>query len=162
MDAKEVAKRFPCGEVEGTFADYIVVSWVMRLFFGAVATWAMWHAQRGVMWNQIAIDYFIVGFCVWRMTRQRRPLVYVCQKGIVIRRRPASLWERIDMLWNGDHYYTFIPYNQIMGFTANWEEIHMVTDTGGVLIVMVDLQFVQYNQKLELLTLIDERSHSAS
>ena len=86
-------------------------------------------------------------------------MVYVCENGIVIRRRPASLLERIDMLWNGDYYYTFIPYAQIIGFTANWEEIHMVTDSGGILIVMVDLQFVQYKQKLKLLSVIDERSH---
>ena len=130
MEVREVTERFPCGEVEETFADYILVSWVMWLFFGAVATWAVWHSQRGVVWNHIAIDYIIVGFCVWRMTRQRRPLVYVCEKGIVIRRRPSSLWERIDMLWNGDHYYNFIPYAQIIGFTANWEEIHMVTESG--------------------------------
>lgn len=86
MEVREVTERFPCGEVEETFADYILVSWVMWLFFGAVATWAVWHSQRGVVWNHIAIDYIIVGFCVWRMTRQRRPLVYVCEKGIVIRR----------------------------------------------------------------------------
>lgn len=35
----------------------------------------------------------------------------------------------------------------------------MVTDSGGILIVMVDLQFVQYKQKLKLLSVIDERSH---
>lgn len=161
MEVREVTERFPCGEVEETFADYILVSWVMWLFFGAVATWAVWHSQRGVVWNHIAIDYIIVGFCVWRMTRQRRPLVYVCEKGIVIRRRPSSLWERIDMLWNGDHYYIFIPYAQIIGFTANWEEIHMVTESGGILIVMVDLQFVTYKDKLKLLSVIDERSHTA-
>lgn len=84
MEVREVSERFPCGEVEETFSDYIVVSWVMWLFFGAVATWAVWHSQRGTVWNHIAIDYIIVGFCVWRMTRQRRPLVYVCENGIVI------------------------------------------------------------------------------
>lgn len=36
MEVREVTERFPCGEVEETFADYILVSWVMWLFFGAV------------------------------------------------------------------------------------------------------------------------------
>lgn len=44
MEVREVSERFPCGEVEETFSDYIVVSWVMWLFFGAVATWAVWHS----------------------------------------------------------------------------------------------------------------------
>ena len=57
MEVREVSERFPCGEVEETFSDYIVVSWVMWLFFGAVATWAVWHSQRGTVWNHIAIDY---------------------------------------------------------------------------------------------------------
>lgn len=46
MEVREVTERFPCGEVEETFADYILVSWVMWLFFGAVATWAVWHSDR--------------------------------------------------------------------------------------------------------------------
>lgn len=62
MEVREVSERFPCGEVEETFSDYIVVSWVMWLFFGAVATWAVWHSQRGTVWNHIAIDYIVVGF----------------------------------------------------------------------------------------------------
>lgn len=33
MEVREVTERFPCGEVEETFADYILVSWVMWLFF---------------------------------------------------------------------------------------------------------------------------------
>lgn len=33
MEVREVSERFPCGEVEETFSDYIVVSWVMWLFF---------------------------------------------------------------------------------------------------------------------------------
>lgn len=37
----------------------------------------------------------------------------------------------------------------------------MVTESGGILIVMVDLQFVTYKDKLKLLSVIDERSHTA-
>ncbi|WP_298704907.1 hypothetical protein [uncultured Veillonella sp.] len=159
MDKEEVEQRFPCGEVESSFADYIVVSWVMWLIFGALATWSLWNAQRGGTWSHITMDYIIIIFCVWRMTRQRRPLAYVAEEGLVIRRRPVNLFERIDMLVHGDDYYTFVPYQQIMGFTSNWEEIHMVSEQGGILIVVVDLQFMKYSDKMALLKIIDERSH---
>lgn len=159
MDMDEVSHRYPCGEVETSFSDYIVVSWVMWLIFGGLATWSLWNAQRGGTWSHITMDYIIIFFCIWRMSRQRRPLAYVAAKGLVIRRRPANVWERIDMLWHGDDYYTFIPYERIIGFTSNWEEIHMVTEQGGILIVVVDLQFMKYSDKMKLLEIIDERSH---
>ena len=160
MDKAAVERRFPCGEVEEYITNYKVVIIIMRLFYLALAMWAFWHSRHGDIWNHLMIDYIVIVFCLWRIHHQGDPVVYICNKGIVIRRKAADFFERIDMVWDVEKYYNYIPYGNIVGFTANWEEIHVANlNDGGLMIISVDLQFLHYADKMRLLSIIDDRGH---
>lgn len=163
MNRDNVEKQFACGKVLQVFSNYSVVVAVMRLFYMVFAAWALWQTWREVLLAEKMISYIVIVFCLWRIHRQADPVVFVCMKGIVIRRKAADLFERLDMFWDAENYYIFLPYNQIIGFTAGWEEIHIgIPDDGGILIVPVDLQFLRYHDKEELLKIIENHGESQS
>lgn len=158
MTMVEAEKRFPCGKVEQEINTYTPVVLIGRLVLCSVAILAIWHVRQGVPWVQQLIDYLLVIFALWRIYHLGDAVAFVCEKGIVIRRRPVDMMERMGYLWHGEQPYVFLPYKHIMGFTSDWQEIHVTTADGGIMIVIVDLQFVRYRDKVKFLELIEDRS----
>ena len=158
MDAKDVSLRFDAGKAERSFGEYAPVVRLAELFYFFVAIGMLWDARLHEEAVRHVWEYAVVLFCFWKLYRAEQPSVFVCENGLVIKRRPADMYERFHKVFYPDDYYVFAPYESIMGFTERWEELHVVTPDGGILIVPVDLQFVSYRDKLQLLDEIDDKT----
>lgn len=158
MDVQEVEVRFAGGKVEKAYANCLLVIVLGRFVYFGVALWILWGSWHSDVWMQKTLDYAVVLFCLWRVYHQGDPLVFLCEKGLVIKRRPAGLFERVDMFLNPEYYYYYAPYPSIVGFTSNWEEMHIgAAGDSGIYIVPVDLQLVKYADKMALLAALQEK-----
>ncbi len=156
MTKSDVEKKFPAGQVRKELRNHTALVWGGRIVGIALAVAVTWHAQTMVSLYQRMIDYVVLAFILWRIYHLDTTLVFICGKGIVISRQPMNLREQLDCLYNEDDYYVFIPYEQIMGFTEGWHELQALNHNGGIYMVKVDIQFVSYKDKMELLSEINK------
>lgn len=157
MEPTEVEQNFPCGKVEQSFGNYPIFVILVRLAYSFVAALALWHSLGHAMLAQRVVDSFIVLFALWRIYHQSDKVIFLAEKGIVIKRRPTSLQERIEIIVTPEKYFVYANYENILGFTENWEEMHVGSGADvGIYVVLLDLQFVSYKDKMQILTKIKQ------
>ncbi len=159
MREAEVEERFPCGKVTESFANYRLVRVLGRMFYLAMGIGVLWHSRITPIFTLQLLDYILVIFCLWYINRQDDALVFITEKGLVLRRRAEDFSEWVSLQWEPDEYYLYVPYSRILGFTMNWEEMHMSTDDGGILLVRIDWQFMSYKDKLHILSIVEDKYH---
>ena len=58
---------------------------------------------------------------------------------------------RIERFFAPDLYLTFVHYQGIMGFGEDWKTLYVQTETGGIYIVPISLQFLSHRDKMKVL-----------
>ena len=160
MDKKYVEDNFLVGEVEKEYYNVPLLTWVFRLIYLAVGGYAFCHSVNTQLWQEKLVDYVVLLLMLWRISRQSSPLIFLGTKGIVIRRRPMELGERISSFWEDENFYMFFPYEQIIGFTEDWDYLHVgIPEDGGILVIPIDLQYLRFADKMEIINGIRDKSH---
>lgn len=158
MDKKDVEKKFRV-QVEKEYYNVPLLTWVFRLLYLAVGGYAFYHSMGTQLWQEKLVDYVVLLLMLWRISRQSSPLLFLCSKGIVVRRRPTELGERISAFWEDENFYMFFPYEQVLGFTEDWDYLHVgIPEEGGILVVPIDLQYLHFSNKMEIINIIRDKS----
>ncbi len=158
METKDVGKYFPAGRVLYAYREHGLLILVIRIFFLAIAGVALWWSMKEIAISERMINYWIVIFCLWRIHCAGDDLLFLCEEGIVVRRRPISVWETLDMFWDSSDFYIFISYEKLFGFSAMWDEVHIGSpEEGGLYIVSVDLQYLKNKDKKNISDFIEKQ-----
>ena len=149
MNRNQVESDFGCGSVLREFSNYGLLTSFVRFLYVSFGAWAAYHSfHEGPYFGARIVDYILIIFTLWRFYRQGDSLLYLCQKGIVMRRRPRGVAEQMTAYWDDSDFYYFATYDQIIGFSDSWEFAHVsVLTEGGVLMVPVDLQYLRRKDK---------------
>ena len=82
----------------------------------------------------------------------------ICEKGLVLKRRPFSVKEYFHSLFHGDEYFVFVDYEHIIGFTEGWRELQAMNGHGGIYVIPLDLAQVGYKDKMAMIEAIHKHS----
>lgn len=156
MEEKDIKLHFPVGEVLRKYRDSWAVIALTRVIFLALAAMSLWWSRMEVHMSEKMLDYLIIIFSLWRIHRAGDYLFYLCDSGVVLRRRAIDFGEYISQFWEPDDFYIFVPYGQIRGFSEAWDEIHVgLPEEGGAYIVSMGLQYLNTADKKQILEHIE-------
>lgn len=148
MTKADVEHNFPGGPVERSFYQHSVLLWSKRLV-GIIIAVALLHISRSQPYLIWRLSYYVaVAVVLWRMHCAGEPVVYLCKKGLVIKRQPLSTRECLDGWIHEEELFVYVPYQQIIGFTEGWDSLMANNANGGIYMVRVDIQAVSYRNKL--------------
>ena len=99
----------------------------------------------------IILSAFIAVYALLRMYQQDDVEAYIATEGIIVKRTPILVKERIHRFFVPDLYLTFVHYRGIMGLGEDWKTLYVQTDTGGIYVVPISLQFLSYQDKGKVL-----------
>ncbi|MDU6866866.1 MAG: hypothetical protein E6400_08345, partial [Veillonella sp.] len=85
---------------------------------------------------------------------------FICEKGLVLKRRPFSVKEYFHSLFYGDEYFVFVDYEHIIGFTEEWRELQAMNGHGGIYVIPLDLHQVAYKDKMAMIEAIHKHTQS--
>ena len=156
MTKQEVFEKFPSGQVMEEIANHKALNWIGRILAIIIMVFAVYHSRGTTELFAKFIDYAVLVIVLWWTHHIADPKVFICEKGLVILRGPIDLRERFDILFHEEAYFVFLAYEQIIGFTESWEEIQAVSNSGGLYMMQVDLQFVAYPDKMKLIQAISQ------
>lgn len=160
MDSRKVQEGFHSGEVHHTFSANALLTNAMRLVYVILGIWALYHAMHTFVISSKVVAYFFLLFALWRLYRQGSPLVFLCERGLVVRRRPLTPREFVEAFCDDDYFYIFIAYDRIVGFAEQWESLHIGDpEAGGIYVVPVDLQYLNIGDKEFILEYVEERQN---
>lgn len=148
MTKQEVSERFLCGPVQHEVCTHKSVQWLGRmlgiLFCVGLIKWAPSDVGNRML------CYLLVLCILWWMNGLGEVLVYICERGFVIKQRPGTVRDYFHSLICHDEYYLYIPYDSVVGFTEDWKELQAINANGGIFVVPLDLQLASYKDKLQL------------
>ena len=148
MTKHEVSERFSGGRVKHMVTTHKAVQWIGRIL-GLLTCVALIKWAPHDVGNRI-LCYALVVCLLWWMNGLDMVLVYICEKGFVIKQRPTTLR---DYFWSAIHlddYYLYVPFDTVVGFTPDWKELQAVNNHGGIYVVPLDLQLAPYKDKIRL------------
>ena len=148
MTKEEVSQQFPGGTVNHAVKTHRAVQWIGRIF-GIVLCVCLIKWGPTDIGNRI-LCYLLVVAVMWWMNGLDEVLVYICEKGFVIKRRPTTLRDYVHSAIHSDEYYVYVPFDTIVGFTQDWKELQAINTHGGIYIIPLDLQLAAYKDKLRL------------
>lgn len=148
MDRQKIEDKYFAGNVIQEFSDYGLLVISVRVAYICLGIWALYKSMQGPPAGERLIDYVILLFALWRICRQGQNKLYLCEKGLVVLRRPVDIGERMEAFWDDEQFYFFVEYSQVMGFAEGWEYLHIgIPEEGGLLVVPVDLQYLRHKDK---------------
>lgn len=158
MDKKIAQDNFPCGHIDKVVTNHHFYIWSVRFGYTLLGAWFLWHSINYKGYGSLVIDTLVMVFAFWRIYHQDDPQYFIGEKGIVVHRRAITLREKLDGLFYADDYYNYVDYKSIIGFTENWDEIHLCTPGNfGIYVIPLDFQFVSYADKMELINIIADK-----
>ena len=101
------------------------------------------------MWFILLV--MVAGYALLRMYQQDDVEVYIATEGLILKRTPILVKERIERFFAPDLYLTFVHYQGIVGFGEDWKTLYVQTETGGIYIVPISLQFLSHQDKMKVL-----------
>lgn len=157
MKREELENMFPCGTIQEELHNSSVMVWGFQLLYAAIAVWGIYRSvliyrELGAgmnMWFILLV--MVAGYALLRMYQQDDVEVYIGTEGIILKRTPILVKERIERFFVPDLYLTFVHYQGIMGFGEDWKTLYVQTETGGIYIVPISLQFLSYQDKMKVL-----------
>lgn len=156
MTKKEAMERFSSGNVQQSIEIHRWVQWIGRILgvLGCVLLVrympSEWAAR---LW------YYLLLLCIlWWLHGLGESIAFICEKGLVLKRRPLSFREYFHSLFNGDEYYVFVDYEHIIGFTEAWRELQAMNQHGGIYVIPLDIQLVSYKDKMVMMDAIHRNS----
>ena len=157
MKREELENMFPCGTIQEELHNSSVMVWGFQLLYAAIAVWGIYRSvllyrelESGMnMWFILLV--MVAGYALLRMYQQDDVEVYIATEGLILKRTPILVKERIERFFAPDLYLTFVHYQGIMGFGEDWKTLYVQTETGGVYIVPISLQFLSHEDKMKVL-----------
>ena len=157
MKREELENMFPCGTIQEELHNSTVMVWGFQVLYAAIAVWGIYRSVRlyrelgsGMnMWLILLV--MVAGYALLRMYQQDDVEVYIATEGIILKRTPILVKERIERFFAPDLYLTFVHYQGIMGFGEDWKTLYVKTETGGIYIVPISLQFLSHQDKMKVL-----------
>ena len=157
MKREELENMFPCGTIQEELHNSTVMVWGFQLLYAAIAVWGIYRSVRlyrelgsGMnMWLILLV--MVAGYALLRMYQQDDVEVYIATEGIILKRTPILVKERIERFFAPDLYLTFVHYQGIMGFGEDWKTLYVKTETGGIYIMPISLQFLSHQDKMKVL-----------
>lgn len=148
MKRNEVVERFSGGNVIYEVSTHRGIKWIGRivgiLLCVGLIKWMPSEAGSKVLF------YMLLLVILWWMHSLDEVLVYICENGFVVKRRPTTVRDYFCSIVNSDDYYVYVPFDTVIGFTEQWKELQAVTSHGGIYVVPLDLQLVSYADKMKL------------
>lgn len=157
MKREELENMFPCGTIQEELHNSTVMVWGFQLLYAAIAVWGIYRSvllyrELGSGMNMwLILLVMVAGYALLRMYQQDDVEVYIATEGIILKRTPILVKERIERFFAPDLYLTFVHYQGIMGFGEDWKTLYVKTETGGIYIVPISLQFLSYQDKMKVL-----------
>ena len=157
MKREELENMFPCGTIQEEIHNSTVMVWGFQLLYAAIAVWAIYRSvllyrelESGMnMWFILLV--MVAGYALLRMYQQDDVEIYIATEGLILKRTPILVKERIERFFAPDLYLTFVHYQGIMGFGEDWKTLYVQTETGGIYIVPISLQFLSHHDKMKVL-----------
>ena len=157
MKREDVEEMFPCGTIQEELHNSPVMVLGFQLLYAGIAVWGIYHGvmlyrEIGYGWHtMIILSAFVAGYALLRMYQQDDVEAYIATEGIIVKRTPILVKERIHRFFAPDLYLTFVHYRGIMGLGEDWKTLYVQTDTGGIYVVPISLQFLSYQDKGKVL-----------
>lgn len=157
MKREELEKMFPCGAIQEELHNSSIMIWGFQLVYAAVAAWGLYrgvllYRELGHSFNMWMLLLMVVSaYALLRMYQQDDVEIYIATEGLILKRTPILVKERIERFFAPDLYLTFVHYQGVMGFGEDWKTLYVQTETGGIYIVPVSLQFLSHQDKMKVL-----------
>ena len=157
MKREEVEELFPCGAIQEELHNSSVMIWGFQLVYAAIAAWGLYrgvllYRELGHSFNMWMLLLMVVSaYALLRMYQQDDVEIYIATEGLILKRTPILVKERIERFFAPDLYLTFVHYQGIMGFGEDWKTLYVQTETGGIYIVPISLQFLSHQDKMKVL-----------
>lgn len=157
MKREEIEELFPCGAIQEKLHNSSVMIWGFQLVYAAIAAWGLYrgvllYRELGHSFNMWMLLLMVVSaYALLRMYQQDDVEVYIATEGIILKRTPILVKERIERFFAPDLYLTFVNYQGIMGFGEDWKTLYVQTETGGIYVVPISLQFLSRQDKMKVL-----------
>ena len=166
MKREELENMFPCGMIQEELHNSTVMVWGFQLLYAAIAVWGIYRSVliyrelgSGVnMWFILLV--MVAGYALLRMYQQDDVEVYIATEGLILKRTPLFVKERIERFISPDLYLTFVQYQGIMGFGEDWKTLYVQTETGSIYIVPISLQFLSHQDKMKVLEALSRHKNT--
>lgn len=157
MKREELENIFPCGMIQEEIHNATVMIWGFQLAYAAIAVWGIYrgviiYRELGTglnLWFVLVV--LVSGYALLRMYQQDDVEIYIATEGLILKRTPILVKERIERFFAPDLYLTFVHYQGIMGFGEDWKTLYVQTETGGIYIVPISLQYLSHRDKMKVL-----------
>ena len=166
MKREELENMFPCGTIQEELHNSTVMVWGFQLLYAAIAVWGIYRSVliyrelgSGMnMWFILLV--MVAGYALLRMYQQDDVEVYIATEGLILKRTPLFVKERIERFISPDLYLTFVHYQGVMGFGEDWKTLYVQTETGGIYIVPISLQFLSHQDKMKVLEALSRHKNT--
>lgn len=155
------------GDVEVIYKDWWVITTSIQIVLGLVAVglvMKLWELLQWVgrpelltpeempfMSTTFVVALMALFAVLYILYYQGMPRVFVCTNGLIIRRNPVDPRERILRWLQPWTLYGYIPYESIIGFTEDWETIHINSKNNAIFVISLTFQFLSQKDKMALL-----------
>ena len=114
MKREELENMFPCGTIQEELHNSSVMVWGFQLLYAAIAVWGIYRSvliyrELGAgmnMWFILLV--MVAGYALLRMYQQDDVEVYIATEGLILKRTPILVKERIERFFAPDLYLTFV------------------------------------------------------
>lgn len=148
MEQKEVVERFSSGNITYEVSTHKGIKWIGRLV-GILLCVALIKWMPSEIGSKV-LFYMLLFSIFWWMHSLDEVLVYICEYGFVVKRRPTTFRDYFYSIVHSDDYYVYVPFDRVVGFTEQWKELQAVTLHGGIYVIPLDLQLVSYADKMRM------------
>lgn len=163
MERSNVEKNFPAGYVLYEFGNNGILTNMFRLGYLILGIWSLYNAFHTPTMEQKIIGYLTLAFSLWRIYMRGQSLIFLAEGGIIFRRSPNTMHERVRTLFNEDSLYTYMPYNKVVGFSEKWDAVYIGEyGIGGVYAIPVSFQYINLKHKKFIAKYVDEHNGNES
>ena len=152
MTKQEAMERFSSGAVQQILEIHYAIQWTGRIIGLVACVFIVRHMPSD--WVERIWYYVLLLGILWVLYRLGESQAFICEKGLVLRRRPFSFIEYFHGLFYEDDYFVFVDYDHIIGFTEGWRELQAMNGHGGIYVIPLDLQLVSYKGKMAMIEAI--------
>lgn len=152
MQSKYVEKNFTMGKVLHAINENKIYVWLHKIIYLIVGTLSFLQLLRTPYGSSHTLLIIMVMVAFWGFHKNGQNLIFICEGGILVRRNPVDMNERLKSLFADKYLYTKLRYEEIVGISQKWDMIYIGTlDVGGVYTVPVGLQYLDNNDKILIL-----------
>lgn len=157
MTKQEAMERFSSGSVQQSIGIHTGIRWLWRIIGIAMCVGLVRYMPSE--WGSRLWYYLLVVVILWWLHGLDEYFAFICERGLVLKRRPLSVREYFHSMAFGDEYFVFVDYENIIGFTEGWRELQAINGNGGIYVIPLDLQFVSYKDKMAMIEAIRDHAN---